>query len=178
MTVPRYTDISHFRAPYQEATFLSGFGAVNPAEARANVVETDSTGMDKYRSDVASSFKKKAAGLHLGVFAKPGSQVVTVIPGGSAPAANMTVEVWMKAQLKLGHIVFANLSVITDDAGTMFSLPKDSSADDLRAASKLAPILAEPGPLSRYNIHLGATSLVIGAVALGAAIWIARGYVK
>ena len=176
--VPRYTDVSHFRAPYKESNFLQGLGqegAIDPELAMAQFVDTDEkTGIFRWKPEVVQALNEKLKAML--PLAQQEDIVHAVLPANEAEAAALvehmplgadTAAAWVTKKLREGKIVFAEYSLVFPpaNAGRLVAINKDD-ADAVKMTSYMAPILAEPGLLDNI-FAMGAGGMLLLGLAGG-----------
>lgn len=178
----RYTEISHYRAPYK-ASFL-GVGADDPNVAgqssgadAAKAISVDSAGRAHWKDDYATLIRKllpfqnaiflsdRAVKLepwsvqHLQAAAQDAAAAST-LKASSAAA-------WLDQKLADKNVVFATLSVLYGTAEQdkqLIAIPV-SEVETVKATSAMAPILAEPSAfLAMLATPFG---MALGVVAVG-----------
>lgn len=181
--VPRYVDVSHFRAPYKNAWF-GAYGAdeappspgppldVPAPDAVASLMEVKD-GIYHFKPDVAAQILTQLQSV--GVVQIPGSQTVQLVSFGEGTLSTKTGDVsaraWVAEKVKAGNVVLAPwwISAPIDSPRYLAAVPKgDKTSIRQGASTPYAAVLAEPGGLfglSFTTVAIGA-AVVIGAAAL------------
>jgi hypothetical protein len=174
--VPRYTDISHFRAPYKESMFLQGFGqnegAIDPEVGMEAFVETDEAGNYRWKPKVVEALKQKLKSM--AALAQTEDVVGVALPPDEAARQEMlklphsfVASEWVKKKLAEGKVVFADYGLVFPPAtsGRLAAVPK-KDAEAIKMTSYVAPILEVPG-LGSMLMGLGAGGLLLIGLAGG-----------
>lgn len=167
MTVPMYTDVSKFRAPYKEA-FLSGFGqdVAGPLVGFEQATEVDDKGWRYWKSeqrDAALANIEASGAVYQGSGA--GIEVVALSPV-AVPQIGKPAKQWIKEQWDAGKVVCASAGVVDPSLGVaqLIAVPKEM-AGDIANTSAVAPVLKEPG-LSKATMAVGAGIAVLVGLGL------------
>lgn len=175
--VPLYTDVSHFRAPYKDSQFLHGIGseaAIDSEAAMAAFVDTDEKGLYRWKPKVVEALREKLKAML--PLLQQDDVVHAVLPSSPAeadaarqnfPLGADTALAWVEKKLREGKIVFAEYSLVFPPAtaGRLVAIDKDDE-NAIQVTAYMAPILAEPGLMSRI-LGMGAGTLALIALAGG-----------
>jgi hypothetical protein len=203
MTVPAYTDISHFRAPYKNAYF-AGFGqeapppppgppgGLVPDPGMIDQMVEKKGGIYYWRPEArAAVIETLLPGLRT-IFVGGMQELVEVVPFSSEEiaAANANPEAkayleglsaynWMKAKLKENKVVLAPIWISqTVSERSLVAIPAGDTANITQsAATPLYAILAEPSLLDRFPGGLVGVAIA-GAAVLGGVALVTMGGMK
>jgi hypothetical protein len=173
--VPRYTDVSHFRAPYKEAMFLQGFGqegAIDPDAGAKAFLDIGEDGVIRWKPKVVEAVCVKLKSMI--ALAEQEDVVGTALAPDQATMQQMlelphsfVASEWVQKKLGEGKVVFADFSLVFPPAtsGRLIAVDKkDEQA--VKITSNVAPILKEPGMLNML-MGLGAGGLLLLGLAGG-----------
>lgn len=199
MTVPGYTDISHFRAPYKNSwpyTGISGLGqngappALSPDQeaALAQYVLPGDDGSIAYRPQVAANLRKQLQGYRAIFLTDRTIKVEPYSPEELAameadPAARATLiaygaDRWIEDKLAEGMVIFASWGVLIPGLteANLAAAPADEE-ETVQSTSHIAPILARPSMLSRLG-SLSTAAIAVTAVVGGVLVYAVFGRKK
>lgn len=184
MTVPGYTDISHFRAPYKNSYLYTGVAGLGQDETPATqafmqAVESKD-GVVHWKPDVADVI---ITGLKGYTAVRLGDRAVQLMPltpeqaqalADKNPLAEaMSAQTWVEQKLDAGNVVFATPGVIFPIAGATMQLaavPKEDK-ETVRMTSHIAPVLAVPGLLAGLMTPAAIAGVVVVGGVAAYAIW-------
>ncbi|MHC4984854.1 MAG: hypothetical protein ACYTFO_01730 [Planctomycetota bacterium] len=185
MTVPAYTNIAHFRAPYKNSYVYTGVGQdvpvappgppASPEQAVKQFIETDKEGRHRFNAKTASSLRKALESYNaiwlndqsrlLEPFSPEQLQAAKDNAGYASQLKSISGATFVEKQLAAGRVVFASIGLVVPGAGAkqLMSIPKEDP-ETVNTASRIYPILAEPSALANLATP---TNLIIGAVVVG-----------
>lgn len=193
MTVPGYTDISHFRAPYKNSyvyTGVNGFGQepngqpASPVVNLTGAVEADDQGRNHWTDDATKTIKGILT-KYRAVFLS--DRAVKVVPftlqelemAKADPAAGAMLKAtsaatWTEQKLKEDYVVFATMGILDPSKGeAQLAAVPASEKETVDITSRVAPILAEPkGFLA--SLVSNPVGLAVGVVVVGGIIMALR----
>lgn len=149
--IPRYAEISHYRAPYKDGMMGCGFGSVTdqPTISDAAKAATEvKNGLRYWKADVASRVLTNFDSLNTGLeFVGRGKDGVDR-PGLVIGTGAENIGAWVKDGLDAGFMILATEAVIFPGGGVAIlaavetSLPQEGL---LASSTEQAPVLAYPG---------------------------------
>lgn len=176
MTVPAYTNIAHFRAPYKNSYVYTGVGnddfpvappPSNGAAAEKELMEKHlSVGKDgslSWNADTAHALREalkgydttftSTAGMGVAVEVKPFTteefNAAANDPSAAAMLRARSGATWVDQQAAEGKVVFASVGLLVPGAGPKTLAALDpADRERISFASRIMPILALPGAVT------------------------------
>jgi len=176
MTVPAYTNIAHFRAPYKNSYVYTGVGqdevpvappagppppdAMDPARKELmKHITVGKNGQLSWNTDTANLLRKALKGygtVHLSneavkviPFTPVEMNAATADPKVAALLEARSGATWVNQRAAEGKVVFASVGMFVPGAGEKNLAALDpADRERVDATSRLMPILAVPGAVS------------------------------